>query len=69
MILLKPLTVLIEVEILAYYKFDPRIIDVVASLYTGDETEINVNGEVMGNMKVRNGIRHHRFPATFPDGD
>ena len=43
----------------------------MASLYyTGDETEINVNGEVMGNMEVRNFIRRlHRFPATFPDGD
>ena len=33
------------IETLAYYKCDPRIIDVVASLYTGDETEINVNRE------------------------
>ena len=45
------------IETLAYYKCDPRIIDAVASLYTGDETEISVNGEVMGNMEVRNGIR------------
>ena len=29
----------------------------MASLYTGDDTEINVNGELMGNTEVRNGIR------------
>ena len=45
------------IETLACYKSDPRIIDTIASLYTGDETEINVNGEVMGNMEVRNEIR------------
>ena len=37
-------------------KCDPRIIDIVASLYTGDEMEINVN-DVMGNMQVRNATR------------
>ena len=45
------------IETLAYYKCDPWIIDTIASLYTGDETEINVNGEVVVNMEVRNGIR------------
>ena len=45
------------IETSAYYKCDPRPIDIVASLYTGDEPEINVNGEVMGNIEVRNGIR------------
>ena len=29
----------------------------MASLYTGDETEIKMNGEVIGKMEVRNGIR------------
>ena len=33
------------------------MIDIVTSLYTGDKTKINVNGEVMGNMEVRNDIR------------
>ena len=45
------------IETLGYYKCDPRIIYTIASLYTGDETEINVSGNVMGNMEVRNGIR------------
>ena len=29
----------------------------IAGLYAGDETEIRVNGEMMGRVKVKSGIK------------
>ena len=45
------------VESLKYFKCDPRVIDVVARVYQGDETSILREGRVMGDVEVRNGIR------------
>ena len=45
------------IRALLYYKCDPRVIDVIASLYAGDHTKIRVNGEMMGVMKVKCGER------------
>ena len=44
------------IETLVYYKCDLRLIVKVAALYSGDETEINGNGEVIGRMQARNCI-------------
>ena len=45
------------IKTLVSHKFDPRLIDVIAELYSGDETVIRVNGEMMGLMKVKSGIK------------
>ena len=45
------------IKTLVYYKCDPRLIDVIAALYAGDEREIRVNGEMVGLMKVKSGIK------------
>ena len=46
------------IKSLVYYQCDPRIIiDVFSSLYTGDETEIRVNEEVVGVVKIKSVIK------------
>ena len=45
------------IEGLMYYKCDPKVIEVVASMYEGDRTEIWREGVRMGELEVRSGIR------------
>ena len=45
------------VECMMKCKCDPRMIDVFAGVYEEDSTEFSINGENMGIMKVKNGIR------------
>ena len=45
------------IEAMMYYKCDPRVIEVIASMYVNDRTEVYREGELMGEVEVRNGIR------------
>ena len=45
------------IEGLMYFKCDSRVIEVVARMYEGDETEIWREGEMMGELEIKSGIR------------
>ena len=44
------------VRALKYYKYDPRLIEVVMDIYMGDTTEIWRNGKLVGDTEVTGGI-------------
>ena len=43
------------VKALKFYRCDPRMIDVMVDIYTGDRTDIWRNGEVLGETEVTTG--------------
>jgi len=45
------------VEAMIYYKCDPKVIDSIVSLYSGDCTMIEREGMDIGGMEIKNGIR------------
>lgn len=45
------------VEALMYYKCEPKLIEVIVSLYTGDKTTMSREGKQLGDVEVLNGIR------------
>lgn len=45
------------IEAMMYYKCDPRVIEVIACMYVNDRTQVFREGELMGEVEVRNGIR------------
>ena len=45
------------IEALIKYKIHPDIINFVANIYTDDETNLLIDGENVGNIKISSGIR------------
>jgi hypothetical protein len=39
------------------YKCDPRLIDLIVELYSGDKTELYLNNNKVGEIEINNGIR------------